>query len=127
MELAGIGVEPDYRRRGVGSALLSAFGDRVNSLGNRRISVGSAGGYVDEFYVANGYAPDSVLVRLDPEDVPENHRTMGYKIVEEQFTNGTKKLYVAVHEYDPELVQKIREAFDDPGAIYIMAKGIEPS
>lgn len=122
VEIAGIGIEPDYRRQGVGSALLSACENRVISLGYQRISVGSAGGYVDEFYLANGYAPESVLVRLDAEDVPVNYRAMGYEITKERTDNGTKKLYVAVDEYDPERVRKIREAFDDPEAIFIMSK-----
>lgn len=124
LELSAIAVEESHQRQGIGTELLSTLEDRAMTLGFRRISLGSAGGYVDEFYLANGYEPESVLVRLDPDDVPENYRAMGYDITEERIDNGTKKIYVRVDEYDPEIVTEIRETFDDPEAIYIMAKDI---
>lgn len=120
--LDAIAVSPSHVRRGIGSALLDAFEERAASLGYDRVGLGSAGGYVDEFYIANGYEPASVLVRLQSEDVPADYREMGYEIIDERNDDGTRKLYVGVDGYDPEFVEDVRDAFDDPDAIYIMEK-----
>jgi len=127
VELAGIAVEQSHQRQGIGSALLSAFEEQARSLQFQRISLGSAGGYVDEFYIENGYTPHSVLVRLDPDDVPQNYRDMEYKIADERMDGCTKKLYVEVDGFDPAFVEEIRAAFDDSEAVYIMEKDLDTS
>jgi GNAT superfamily N-acetyltransferase len=120
VELAAIGVVEEYTRRGVGPELLDAVESVAADLGCKRVSLGSAGGYVDEFYLANGYDPESILVRLHPDDVPENHRELGFEILRERVDDGTQKFYVAPGGHDPERVEAVREAFGDPDAIYIM-------
>jgi len=125
VELAGIAVERSHQCRGIGAALLSTFEDRAASLGFRRITLGSAGGYVDEFYVENGYRPDSVLVRLDAADTPENDRIRGYEIVDERTDGPTRKLYVNVDRFDPAFLDEVRDAFDDPDAVYVMSKTLD--
>lgn len=55
VELVGIAVETSYQHRGLETELLAGFEERVRSLGFERITLGSAGGYVDEFYADNGY------------------------------------------------------------------------
>ncbi|WP_232701437.1 GNAT family N-acetyltransferase [Halobacterium wangiae] len=122
VELVGIAVDDAYTRQGVGSRLLDAFESAAAELGYDRVSLGSAGGYVDEFYLANGYEPESILVRLHPEDVPENHVDLGFEILRERVDDGTQKFYVAPGGHDPERVQAVREAFGDPQAIYIVEK-----
>lgn len=82
VEPKGIAVGNPHRRQGVGTELPAAFEGQVASLGFERIGLGSAGGYVDEFYRRDGYDPWRVLVRPDPEDVPDGHREMGYAIAD---------------------------------------------
>jgi ribosomal protein S18 acetylase RimI-like enzyme len=120
VELAGIAVDDAYTRRGIGSRLLDAFEDAVAGLGYDRVSLGSAGGNFDEIYLANGYDPESIHVRLHPDDVPENHHKLGFEILRERVDDGTQKFYVAPGGHDPERVGAVREAFGDPDAIYIM-------
>lgn len=125
VELNGIAVDQSHRRQGIGTALLSAFEDLVASLGFQRVSLGSAGGYVDEFYVQNGYSPDSILVRLDPGEDPPDYTEVGYEIRDERLDGDLKKLYVGTDEYDPGFVEEIQEVFEDPEAIYIMSKKLD--
>ena len=122
VELNAIGVAESHMRRGIGSAMLDALEERAASLGYDRIGLGSAGGYVDEFYLANGYEPANVLVRLDSEDVPADYRELGYEILDERIDDGIRKLYVGVDGHDSAFVEGVRETFDDPEAIYIMEK-----
>lgn len=127
VELAGIAVAPAHRRRGIGTALLSAFEDRAAALGFQQIGLGSAGGYVDKFYVENGYSPECVLVRLAPETDPSNYRNTDYEISEERIEDGTKKLYVEAAEVDPTAIEEIRAAFGDSEAVHVMTKELARS
>lgn len=126
VELEGIGVARSHRRRGVGTQLLGAFEERAAALGFERVGLGSAGGYVDEFYHGNGYSPESVLVRLDSGDEPPDCRSVGYEVVDETVTDGVRKLYVDVDEFDPAFVEAVGEAFGDPDAIYVVSKELDP-
>lgn len=127
VELEGIAVKPSHQQRGIGLELLEQFEDRVAALGYRRISLGSAGGYVDEFYIENGYSPESVLIRCEDVDGSERDRTLGYEISAERIDEGTRKLYVEAGEFDPGYLRAVREDFDAQEAIYSMTKEIASS
>lgn len=60
--LDGIAVRGDCRRRGLGRALLSALEAAAACYGAQGVSVGSAGGYVEAFYMACGYTPKEYKV-----------------------------------------------------------------
>lgn len=124
LRLAGIGVKVPYQRQGIGSSLLTSFEERASRLGFERISLGSAGGYVDEFYVGHGYTPTSVLVRMGPEETIRDELRERFDIVESRIESGASKCYIAVDGYDPASLAEVQEAFDDPQAIYIMEKVI---
>lgn len=55
--LDGIAVKAEYWRRGFGTRLLNAFADAAKSGGFSVISVGSADGYAEKFYMHNGFVP----------------------------------------------------------------------
>lgn len=125
VELHGIGVQPAYRREGIGTRLVEAFESRVARSDADRISVGSAGGYVDRFYRGNGYRPDSILVRVDPDESPANRDRTGFDVVDERREGDVRKLYVDVEEVDPVYINEVRGAFGDSEAVYIMEKAVE--
>jgi len=122
VELRGIAVVESHRRNGVGTELLDRFEDRARDCGVERVTLGSAGGYVDEFYRANGYEPASVLVRLDPDEVPDDYDERGYPIVDERIEDGVHKCYVGVDGFDPDYPAEVGEAFGDSEAIHVMEK-----
>lgn len=122
VELKGIGVVEGRRREGIGASLLAALESAVVASGFERLGLGSAGGYVDEFYLACGYEPESILLRFDSEADAESYRDCGYDICRERVDDGVVKWYIDVEEHDPPFLDEVREAFDDPEAIYIMEK-----
>lgn len=63
--LDGIAVSESYHRNGYGRALLKAFEKAVYNYGFSKVSVGSAGGYVEKFYMGCGYVPIQYKVYLD--------------------------------------------------------------
>ncbi|WP_336036992.1 GNAT family N-acetyltransferase [Halobacterium yunchengense] len=128
VELVGIAVRDAYARAGVGSRLLEAFEDAAREYGFERASVGSAGGYVDYFYAANGYRPESIMVRTSREALPENYRER-FDVRRERSVDGGHKVYLAPGgdadgPVDHDRVERVRAAFDDPDAIYIMEKSL---
>jgi GNAT superfamily N-acetyltransferase len=125
VQLEGIGARESHRREGIGSALLDRSEAAARERDADRISLGSAGGYVDEFYVANGYQPESVLLRFESGSMPSRYRSLDYDIARERVEDGLKKCYLGVDSYDPAFLSEVREAFDDPEAIYIMEKPLD--
>ncbi len=55
--LDGIVVHWDYQRRGYGRQLLCALENAAKMYGCPAVSVGSAGGYAEDFYLGCGYFP----------------------------------------------------------------------
>lgn len=105
------------RREGIGSALLGAFEGRATILGFERVSLGSAGGYVE-----NGYSPESVLVRLDADEaLPET----AHEVIDGQVEDATRKRYVAPGDGGSAHLDAVRQAFSDSEAIYIMATDLD--
>ena len=74
--LNGIAVRHDKQRNGYGKRLLLAFEQAVKAYGAPSVSLGSARGYVEQFYLACGYTPTEYKVW-------EN----GVPVVEKQFTD----------------------------------------
>lgn len=60
--LDGIAVKHGYTRSGYGRQLLSAIEKAAKNYGAETVSVGSAGGYVEKFYIACGYTPKEYKV-----------------------------------------------------------------
>ena len=55
--LDGIAVRYDSQKNGIGSRLLEYFEKAAVLYGAKSVSVGSAGGYVENFYINRGYIP----------------------------------------------------------------------
>lgn len=125
IELKAIAVRESYRRQGIASSLLDTVEENARRSGFERLSLGSAGGYVDEFYLANGYEPESILVRFETETIPEQYRDLPFDVIRERVDDGRKKLYVDVDEFDPAFLDSVRDAYDDPEAIHIMTKAFD--
>lgn len=60
--LDGIAVKPDFQKNGYGKILLDAFEKAAAGYGYSLISVGSAGGYVEKFYMDCGFIPKEYKV-----------------------------------------------------------------
>ena len=70
-ELNGIAVRWDRQRKGYGRQLLRAFEQAAAAYGSPEVSVGSAGGYVETFYMDCGYQPVEYKVWQDGRPVVE--------------------------------------------------------
>jgi GNAT superfamily N-acetyltransferase len=118
VSLAGIGVESNRRGEGIGTRLVEQFEKNARQGNSNRISVASAGGRVDDFYVDNGFEPEKILV-MDPTGGPGDHDGTDFDI---EWDNGSGKCYVDVTERDPAVLETVRDEFDDDHAIYVMVR-----
>ncbi len=60
--IAGIAIIHPYNAQGRGAKLITYFEQKVIEMGYDTISVGSADGYVEKFYLKNGYIPTEYKV-----------------------------------------------------------------
>lgn len=56
-ELCGIAVRYDHQRKGHGRMLLAEFERAAKKYGAKAVSLGSAEGYAEQFYISCGYTP----------------------------------------------------------------------
>lgn len=61
-ELCGIAVRCDHQRKGCGRILLAEFERAAKKYGAKAVSLGSAEGYAEQFYISCGYTPTEYKV-----------------------------------------------------------------
>jgi predicted N-acetyltransferase YhbS len=122
--LAGIGLEPNRRGEGIGTRLVERFESNARERGIERLTVASAGGYVDQFYLDCGFEPERILV-MNPTGGPAAHEDTEYDLTWARNDDGTQKCYVEAAEYDQSFLDEVRQEFDDDEAIYLMAKQLD--
>lgn len=61
-ELCGIAVRYDHQRKGYGRKLLAEFENAAVKYGAKAVSLGSAEGYAEQFYISCGYTPTEYKV-----------------------------------------------------------------
>ena len=66
--LEGITVDDAHTAHGLGSALLACFEEAAGHLGYRNVNLGSGDGYVEHFYVKNGYQQTEYMVVIPDGD-----------------------------------------------------------
>lgn len=103
--LQGVAVRHDIWRRGIGSKILTFFESQAKLTGRKTISVGSAEGFVEQFYLKNGYKPITIQAK------DENHYLLAEEKVE-NYEDGLKKR------------EELRKKLNPQEVIFIMNKKI---
>jgi len=68
--LDGLAVTARYARKGIGKILLKKFEDSVQMQNYPSISVGSADGYVEDFYLSAGFIPTEYKIWQKDKCIP---------------------------------------------------------
>jgi GNAT superfamily N-acetyltransferase len=124
VQLQGIAIQSDYAGQGYGSQLLNRFEEQVRQRGGRMVSLGSAAGYVEHFYLKNGYVPVEYLVRIPRDDLRADYQTQGYEILRERWAGDEKFLKIRAAGYDPGFKAELKQAFNAHEVVYIFEKRV---
>ena len=123
--LQGIAVASHRAGRGIGSRLIRYFEDACRNHGCTRISVGSAEGYVEHFYLKNGYRPIEFYVTLDHQ--PTIKSLDGFDVLRTRKTNGRVQLNIRANGYDARQQDEIRRRLAAPEVNYIFETRLDGS
>jgi len=120
--LDGIAVFGWLWRNGIGSAMLREFEARVAAAGGSTISLVSAGGFVDRFYLKNGYSACQLRLRL-PRKRRVN-RPRGFEVDQVRRSRGPTFLYVHIGSLSHKWVEHARRAFRAEEANLVFEKEV---
>jgi len=120
--LDGIAVVENFSGQGYGSQLLRFFDQQIEHEGYEAVSLGSAGGYVEHFYMKNGYKPIEFAfwVPIDFDLSPELQAKYG--IQDNPGEDGTRRLSVRIGSLDNALRNRLLADFPVREIISIMYK-----
>ena len=119
--LQGIAVIEPYNAQGRGGLLLAHFERQVARRGPHTISVGSAGGYVEGFYLKNGYRPFQYMARLTRGALPA---ALDLPIDGHRDTDDETIVYLPAPAYEPGRKAVIQAALNAHEVIFIFEKGV---
>jgi len=122
--LISIAVDKNYQRSGLGTKMIKFFKQKVKETGKKKISVASAGGYVEKFYQKTAFKPKFILLRVYRKDLPSNYKNFGYEIASEKVYGKIKKIYIKVKKYSPKLREKLKKKFKAYEVNYIFEKEV---
>ncbi len=126
MQLVGIVVTQEHRRKGYGSQLLQYWEQQVAKRGRWLISLGSAPD-ADMFYVKMGYFTIEYAIKVDKAILDPDFRNMGYEITYVKYTEDPDiVLHIPANgrRYEPDLKQMLVETFSAHDAITIFGKHV---
>ena len=120
--LQGIAVAEEFAGKGFGSHLLHFFESQVRRRGGHTVTLGSAGGYVDHFYMKNGYQPVAFMICIPAARTfpPQLRKIHG--VASERIDGNLQRLYVNVTSLDNSLRDKLKADFNATEVVAIMNK-----
>jgi GNAT superfamily N-acetyltransferase len=120
--LEGIAMLEGYAGRGIGSRLLQYFERQIQEAGYTVCSLGSAGGYVEHFYIKNGYRPSKFACWVSGDYDLSPELKSKYRITEKHQGGGSRRLSVEVDHLDNDLRDRMKADLGVDDIIPIMYK-----
>jgi len=120
--LDGIAIVEPYNAIGRGGKLLAFFEKCVYNLGFFSIDVGSAGGYVERFYLKNGYKAMELKILVENDDWKEKQKGYPFPVAEVQTQGEYKKLVIIVTDYYTMNKDEITEYYGGVDSFFVFEK-----
>ena len=120
--LQGIAVAEEFSGNGYGSRLLHFFEHQVERTRGQTVTVASAGGYVDHFYMKNGYEPVAFMICVPAASwCPLDLRTK-HHVTADRVDGDMRRLYVDVSDLDNTQRDRLMADFQALEVLAIMEK-----
>lgn len=123
IQLSGIAVIHPYNKQGRGSKLIKYFENVVKTTKYEKISLGSADGYVEHFYLKNGYKAMSLKILTD-NDAWQNKTHAMYPVSRVETQEGCTKLVIEDIDYETADKKQICEFYNGCDCFYVFEKSI---
>ena len=121
VRLKAISVLHAYQRRGIGRRLLAEFERRAKEHADV-IDLGSGEGGTELFYIACGYEPDCLLVRVRRSELRPDYRSTEYPVTGERDEGEWRLFYVEPIGYGEQIKDAVRATFGAAAVNYIFSK-----
>lgn len=122
--LNGIAIVYPYHAQGRGSKLLAFFENCVYKLGYIRIDLGSADGYVERFYLKNGYTPIALKILVEGDGWKEQQQGYAFPVAEVQTQGEYTKLVLTVRDYAAMNKNEITEHYGGVESFFVFEKNL---
>jgi len=123
--LDGIAIVWDYMKAGRGGELLAFFESQVAALGYTSISLGSADGHVERFYLKNGYTPTELKMYVTADYDPSSTQSAPYPVAYTQPEGDRLKLFFTVDNYHQMDKQALCKHFNGSDAFFVFVKQLK--
>jgi len=123
--LDGIAIVWDYMKAGRGGELLALFESQVKALGYTSISLGSADGYVERFYLKNGYTPTELKMYVAADYNPLSAQDAPYHITYIQPEGDRLKLVFTVNNYHQTDKDALCKHYNGSDAFFVFVKHLK--
>ena len=123
--LEGIAVVHPYHARGRGGKLLAFFEKAVAALGYTHIGLGSAGGYVERFYMKNGYRPTALKILVEGDGWRQKQGACSYPVTAVETQGPYTKLVLSAADYANMNKDEIAAQYGGVESFFIFEKNLE--
>jgi hypothetical protein len=123
--LDGIAIVQPYNALGRGGKLIALFEKCVSLLGYTNISLGSAGGYVERFYIKNGYVPVELKVYVECDKWKQKSKNYIFPVAYTQTEGERLKLVIMVTDYHAMNKTEITEYYNGRDSFFVFEKNLK--
>lgn len=121
--LIGIAIIHPYNKQSRGSKLLQYFENIVKNKNYEKISVGSASGYVEHFYLKNDYVLSSLKILTDNDKWKQRHNDL-FPVSKVEKQKEYIKLVIENIIYEKTDKNKLCEYYEGFDCFYVFEKNI---
>ncbi|MCL2363031.1 MAG: hypothetical protein FWC71_00020 [Defluviitaleaceae bacterium] len=123
--LDGIAIVHPHNAQGWGGELLAFFEAQVAALGYTSVSLGSADGYVERFYLKNGYTPTELKMYVTADCDPSSAKDASLPVSYTQPEGSRLKLVFSVDNYHEIDKASLCKHYNGSDAFYVFVKKLK--
>ncbi len=122
--LSGIAIMHPYNAQGRGAKLIGKFEEAAFSLGYARISLGSGDGYVERFYMKNGYTAVALKILTERGDWKEKANGYAFPVASVETQGEYTKLVISVTDYCAMNKRAIQDYYGGVHSFFVFEKAL---
>lgn len=102
--------------------MLAYFEKQAKDNGFEIVSLGSAEGYAEKFYLDNGYEPTYFYIKIKKDKLSTDYKNKGYDFSKEEDEDDKKILWMPYTKYDLSKREEVKKRLNAYEVIFILEK-----